>query len=749
MNSSGTYVDDFDDEPEESGDAGCAVTNLHAAQHYGAPPSDGANNNTPPAHTYKSVDDAVAQRLLRGALRHAGSQAPERACTGSQSDSITTNTAGAQAPDDYYAPSATGRVDLVGLGASHLNRAAARLLDKWAVAVERVCEENSTAAYTASTSGAHAALQGQLNLLIPSPLTEGRRLLHCVASSLRPNQLAAAYGAPSTASPSTLAAIRPEARSASIIAIVTTGGSGQVMGQPSHLLLSWSEPRVTRFSADGDTVVVGTVDGVVHVYDVREPRELHWESLGEMGVGVAGPVIRRPSYSTHAASMGNGGENGICGNSNCSSIVDIILLDALIANGSAVHPTDNAVPLLPANGGKLTVVSAMPVLPVGAGLSSLLPLGFPGALNASSGTVVGGSGDGGGAGRSLSFVSVDDRGCVVSWVMLQCAVGGGGGSSSSDIHLPSPHGLRGVGDAVTIDSGGDFGRAIGSCVELRRVATTAVRPVPTTSSPPSSSSAFGPWVTCADVCAGDTGLLLAGTITGEIHLLVRVPHGGGGEAVAIPAARLRPSRFRRGEAGGSPAVLRLVSSSTHPAYFLAGYADGAICLFHVKHGQPLRTWGAPWVVMASPPPLGCPLGCPAGTPPLLQATYPRIVGLSWLPGKDGAFIAVDDKGVGTVWDFGGKWPTSEDAVASMLVTLASVGGTATAPSIGDISSGSSGGEEDILSVSVVGESALLRGSTLLYAATTTGRISVLRVGAALSRLQPGEVGAVADCLGRL
>ena len=236
---------------------------------------------------------------------------------------------------------------------------------------------------------------------------------------------------------------------------------------------------------------------------------------------------------------------------------------------------------------------------------------------------------------------------------------------------------------------------------------------------------------------GNPSLVLVGTEMGEIHLLRRrtsaaaaeKEDSASGASTTLAEPPLCPSRFSRYRssltAGCSSAVRALCwsNSRSRSELFLAGFADGVVCLFHSGHALPMWSWR---VLRAS-----------TSSDDWGGAGDAHLVGLLWVPGREGVFMAVDNSGVCSIWDLAAPWPACCDVATSFNVLQHRVGAMSASQSLllrkderGDDE------REGVASVCAAGNSDLLRDEIVLYATTSLGRVLSVRLDKKLLPKQP-------------
>ncbi|ETW05895.1 hypothetical protein H310_03544 [Aphanomyces invadans] len=180
-------------------------------------------------------------------------------------------------------------------------------------------------------------------------------------------------------------------------------------------------------------------------------------------------------------------------------------------------------------------------------------------------------------GATFQFGSLDNRGLLVIWSVIEC---------------------RSDSEALSIDSCVE----IGGRVKLVKTAVIETTPTALFVGPSANDFAFFP---------ADPNQFVVGTAAGTIA------HGSRFDT------KLGVKAYLRGGGIAASAVTSLAFHPTLPSYFLAGYADGSISLFHVDLARDIATW--------------------------LDGT----VGVSrvlWSPSRPGVFYVQFANGTLTVWD---------------------------------------------------------------------------------------------------
>ncbi|CAK4188245.1 unnamed protein product [Aphanomyces euteiches] len=183
-------------------------------------------------------------------------------------------------------------------------------------------------------------------------------------------------------------------------------------------------------------------------------------------------------------------------------------------------------------------------------------------------------------GASFQFGSLDNRGLVIVWSVVE---------------------FRADNEAVVGDSCVEFGG------RLKLVKTAVVDSAMLSSSNPLQ---VGPSAFDLAFFPSDSNQFVVATTNGSIVHASRFDK------------KLAVKTYRRGYSGVST-VTSLDFHSFMPGYFLAGYADGSVSLFHTDLAQDVATW--------------------------FEASVP-VTRVQWSPSRPGAFYVLSSNGALAIWD---------------------------------------------------------------------------------------------------
>jgi hypothetical protein len=239
---------------------------------------------------------------------------------------------------------------------------------------------------------------------------------------------------------------------------------------------------------------------------------------------------------------------------------------------------------------------------------------------------------------------------VEIWVALPVPMARAGASAAGGLGAAGEGSAEGGADAAGAGGSAPSSLSLASLVEstsFGRASTGALCFVPagsaslaeaaaaaggtTAPAAPAATRGVGPRVNDADADPAEGGRLVLATLHGDFRPLAR------------DGSRCAPAAY-------SPATLVPLGAASavrhHPRLaqlLVAGFEDGSVALFLGRHALPRALWHAPWT----------PRGNGGGSAPSAAAPAgrgARVVLLSWLEARAGAFVALDAQGCLAFWD---------------------------------------------------------------------------------------------------